>query len=170
MRTIAMALSVASVAGLAACAVSPPPGPSVAAMPGTGKSYAQFQAEDARCRQAGAQAAGPLTPGQAANQSAVGSAAVGTALGAAAGALLGAAAGNAGTGAAVGAGTGLLAGSVVGANNAQASAANVQGAYDTAYNQCMVAAGNVIPGPGYGAPPPPPGYPPPPAYPPPPGY
>jgi hypothetical protein len=152
MRIVATMLAVAGTVGLAACAAEPPAGPSVAAMPGPGKSYAQFQADDFRCRQAGSQAAGPLTPGQAANQSAVGSAVTGTALGAAAGALFGAAAGNAGVGAAIGAGTGLLAGSAIGANNAQASAANVQGAYDSAYAQCMAAAGNTLPAPA--APPP----------------
>ena len=62
-------------------------------------------------------------PGPGGNQAAVGSAALGTALGAGAGALLGSAGGAMGAGAAIGAGTGLLAGSAVGASNAQASGA-----------------------------------------------
>jgi len=121
--------------------VAPPPGPSFAAMPGNGKTYEQFQADNGRCQQAAMQAAGPVSPAQAANQSAVGSAVVGTALGAGAGALIGAAAGAPGVGAAVG------------ANNAQASAATLQQRYDTTYAQCMTAAGNSIP-----PPPPPYGY------------
>src|SRR5262249_10567949 len=104
---------------LSACAVTPPPGPSVTATPGQGKDFAAFQQDDLFCRQFAAQTGG-LTPGMAASQSAVGSAVVGTALGAAAGAALGAAAGAAGIGAAAGAGAGLLAGSAIGANNAAA--------------------------------------------------
>jgi hypothetical protein len=157
MRIAATSLAVAGSLGLAACAVEPPAGPSIAAMPGAGKTYEQFQADNARCQQAGAQAAGPMTPGQAANQSAVGSAAVGTALGAATGALIGSTAGAVGAGAAIGAGAGLLAGSAVGANNAQASAGSIQRAYDIAYAQCMTAAGEKVP--DLTAGPPPAGYP-----------
>jgi hypothetical protein len=145
MRYIATSLAVAGSLGLAACAVAPPPGPSFAAMPGPGKTFDQFQADNARCQQVGVQASGPVSPAQAANQSQIGSAVVGTALGAAAGAAIGAAAGGAGVGAAIGAGTGLLAGTAVGAGNAQASAAGVQRAYDIAYAQCMAAAGEKVP-------------------------
>lgn len=132
----------------------------------------QFQAEDARCKQVAAQANGGVTPSQAATNSGIGSAAVGTVLGAAAGALLGAAVGNAGAGAAFGAGGGLLVGSASGADNARRSGAAFQGNYDNAYAQCTINSGNMIvqprlvayqgPG-GYGtyapgmiAPPPPP--------------
>src|SRR5277367_6933648 len=93
-----------SVLALGACAVAPPAGPTVAAMPGNGKSFEAFQYDDSICRQAASQQTGGVQPGQAAAQSAVGSAAVGTALGAAAGALIGAAGGAAGPGAAIGAG------------------------------------------------------------------
>jgi hypothetical protein len=148
MRFVATSLVVGGAIGLTACAVQPPAGPQVAAMPGPGKSYDQFQADNARCQQAGAQAAGPLTPGEAANQSAVGSAVLGTALGAGAGALIGSAAGAVGAGAAIGAGVGLLAGSAAGAGNAQVSAASLQRAYDVAYVQCMAAAGEKVPDPG----------------------
>jgi hypothetical protein len=147
MRFVAASLVVAGAIGLSACAVQPPEGPQVAAMPGPGKSYEQFQADNARCQQAGSQAAGPLTPGQAATQSGVGSAVLGTALGAGAGALIGSAAGAVGAGAAIGAGAGLLAGSAIGASNAQASAASLQHAYDVAYVQCMSAAGEKVPDP-----------------------
>ncbi len=145
MRIVATSLAVAGSVGLAACAVQPPPGPSFAAMPGPGKTYDQFQADNGRCQQIAQQASGPVSPGQAATQSAVGSAAVGTVLGAATGALIGAAAGNAGAGAAIGAGAGLIGGSAVGAGNAQASAAGIQRAYDIAYAQCMSAAGERVP-------------------------
>ena len=36
--------------GLAACAVVPPSGPMVAAMPGQGKTLDQFRNDDLRCR------------------------------------------------------------------------------------------------------------------------
>ena len=93
MRVVAVSLAVAGTLGLAACAVQPPEGPAVAAMPGPGKTYEQFQADNARCQEEAAKAAGPLTPAQGATESGVGSAAAGTVLGAGAGALIGAAAG-----------------------------------------------------------------------------
>ncbi len=156
MRVVAASLVVAGSVWLSACSIQPPEGPAVVAMPGPGKSYEQFQADNARCQQVGAQAAGPLTPAQAATKSGVGSALAGTALGAGAGALVGSTAGALGTGAAVGAGVGLLAGSAAGAGAAQQSAAGLQRAYDIAYIQCMSAAGHKVPSlaampPGYPA-------------------
>ena len=151
------------------CAVEPPQGPETPVMPGPNKSLSQFQEDDAVCRQYASQQTGGVTASQAANHSAVGSAAVGTVLGAAAGALLGSASGNAGTGAAIGAGAGLLGGSAIGAGNAQESAEHLQHRYDVAYQQCMATRGNQVsepPPPSYPAYPPPPDYPPPP----PPGY
>jgi hypothetical protein len=127
---------------LDACAVAPPTGPNVLALPPEGKDLARFQQEDGNCRGYASAQIGYGSPAQAATQSAVGSAAVGTAVGAGTGALLGAAAGGAGTGAAVGAGTGLLLGSAVGANNASASGVGLQQRYDAAYAQCMTASGN----------------------------
>lgn len=140
--------SYAALAGglaLGACTVAPPTGPNVWMVPPEGKNLAQFQGEDAACRGSAQQQIGGGSPQQAANQSAVGSAAVGTALGAGAGALLGAAGGNPGAGAAIGAGGGLMAGSAVGAGNAQASAGSLQQRYDAAYVQCMTASGNKLP-------------------------
>ncbi len=130
--------------GLGACAVPQPTTPNVMVLPSPGKNFAQFQQEDGYCRQYASQQIGYGSPSQAATQSGVGSAVVGTGLGAAAGAALGAVGGNAGIGAALGAGTGLLFGSAIGANNAQASAAGVQQRYDTAYVQCMTADGNQL--------------------------
>jgi hypothetical protein len=117
---------------LAACAVAPPSGPSIYAMPAKGKDMAQFQGEEGNCRNYAQAQIGGGTPAGAANQAAVGSAAIGTALGATAGALLGSVSGNMGAGAAIGAGAGLLGGSAVGASNAQASGAGLQERYDMA--------------------------------------
>lgn len=130
---------------LGACAVEAPSGPSVPVMPGDGKTLSQFQQDDATCRQFATQQTGGASPAAAANQAAVGSAAIGTGLGAATGALIGAGAGNPAMGAAIGAGAGLLTGSAVGAGNAAASAGNVQERYDIAYQQCMTTTGNKSP-------------------------
>ena len=129
---------------LGACAVAPPTGPAVLALPPQGKDLAQFQQEDAACRGYAQRQIGYGAAQQAANRNAVGSAAAGTVLGAAAGAAIGAAAGATGVGAAAGAGAGLLAGSAVGANNATASAAVLRERYDFAYAQCMAASGNQV--------------------------
>lgn len=147
------------VPALAACATMPT-GPGVMVLPGTGKSFEQFHADDAVCRQWGFQAIG-MTPGQAVAQSGVTSAAVGTAVGAAAGAALGAAAGSPGLGAAAGAGGGLLLGSASGVGAAQYSGQEAQWRYDVAYMQCMYSKGHQIPGyqgtyRGASPPPPPP--------------
>jgi hypothetical protein len=129
---------------LGAC-VSPPTGPSVAALPGTGKSGQQFAADDANCRNYATYATGGVSPSDAAGNAGVGSAVAGAALGAGTGALIGAASGAAGAGAAIGAGAGLLLGSIVGAGNAQASGYAVQSAYDAGYLRCMYASGNRVP-------------------------
>jgi len=159
-------LALLATAGLlSACAVVPT-GPTVMALPGTGKTFDQFRVDDFNCRQFASQQVGGVSTNQAATASGVGSAVVGTALGA-------------GQGAAIGAGAGLLAGSAVGMGNAQGSAYDVQRRYDYAYMQCMYATGNRIPAPGnmvttqpqqyqpappqpHYMPPPPPGSPPPP--------
>jgi hypothetical protein len=129
---------------MTACAIAPPAGPAVLALPPQGKDLTQFRQEDTSCRGYAQQQIGYGSQQQAANQNAIGSAAVGTALGAAAGAAIASAAGTAGTGAAVGAGAGLLAGSAVGTSNASASAAVLQQQYDIAYAQCMAARGNTV--------------------------
>lgn len=153
---------------LAACATEPM-GPTIAVMPAPGKPFDQFQYEEATCKSyASDQVRGAA---QQANNQAVGTAVVGTALGAGVGALLGG-----GRGAAAGAGIGAVGGTAVGASGSQQSQYNIQQRYNTAYAQCMYAKGNQVPSyyppprPGYPPPPPPgyaPGYPPPP---PPPGY
>ncbi len=158
-------LGSAMAAALGGCATLPT-GPTVMVLPAPGKPFEQFQAEDATCRQwAAQQLGGP--PGAPATQNTAVGAVVGTALGAGLGAALGAAGGHAGTGAAIGAGAGLLGGTAVGANADQTAGWNAQRRYDTAYQQCMYAKGNQIPGAVRGngrrpatppPPPPPPGY------------
>src|ERR1700685_2519093 len=82
---------------VAACAVPPPSGPTVMALPSPGEDLAAFKQADGQCRSNAAVTSGNLRPGQAAAQTTVGGAA-----GAAAGAAIGATAGNAGAGAAIG--------------------------------------------------------------------
>lgn len=126
--------------GLAACATIPN-GPSVLVMPGPGKSFDQFRADDVDCRQYAFSQIGGTTANNAAITSGVESAAVGTAVGALAGAAMG---GHQGAGA--GAGVGLLAGSAMGANAGQASGNALQRRYDIAYMQCMYSKGDSVPG------------------------
>ena len=124
---------------LAACATFPT-GPSVMSLPGTGRSFDQFRADDADCRQFAAGQTGGPSPNESAVDSGLRSAAVGTAVGAVAGAAMGGQ-----QGAAVGAGTGLIVGSVAGAGASQSSAYTVQRRYDNAYVQCMYAKGHRVP-------------------------
>lgn len=159
----------AAVLLLGACATIPN-GPSVMAMPGSSKNFDQFRRDDADCRQFAQGQIGGASANDAAIDSGVKSAALGTIIGAAAGAAMG---GH--QGAAAGAGVGLLAGTAAGANAGQASGYGAQQRYDNAYVQCMYAKGERVPASGQMAPapaysrppasaypPPPPGYPPPP--------
>ncbi len=146
MLKLAKALMAASAVSLtlAGCASTGPAAPSVSVMPAKGKSYEAFQRDDEYCQAAAQRQVGYRSPGEAANNSAVQSAAVGTALGALAGAAIGSSSANMGKGAAIGAGTGLLAGSLVGASNARQAGGAVQDRYDTVYAQCMKARGNLV--------------------------
>ena len=177
-------LPVAAVGALAlvAACTTIPTGPSVMALPGTGKNFDQFRADDAECRAYAQNQTGGTTTEQAGLDSGIKSAALGTAIGAIAGAAIG---GHQGAG--VGAGVGLIGGGLAGTGAAQATAGGVQQRYDQAYIQCMYAKGENVPvsgqvrssgfrrryapAPRY-APPPPSGYieapPPPPGYTPPP--
>lgn len=130
---------------LSACAVAPPTGPSVMALPGKGKDFAQFQQDDASCRQYASSQVGGVAPEQAASQSFANSAALGTVLGAAAGAAIGAATGNPAAGAAIGAGSGLFLGGATGIDAAGYSEASLQRRYDVGYIQCMSAMGESVP-------------------------
>ena len=121
-----------------------PTGPSVLVLPGTTKSFEQFQVDDAQCRQWALEQTG-TTPNQAGAASTATGAAVGTAAGAGLGAAIGAAVGSPATGAAVGAGAGLLGGTAVGAGNAYGAGASAQNKYDIGYVQFMYAKGNQVP-------------------------
>ncbi|MQM30156.1 MAG: hypothetical protein CRU78_06285 [Candidatus Accumulibacter phosphatis] len=124
---------------LAGC-VSVPSGPSMMALPGSGKSFDQFRLDDTQCREYAQMQIGGSDANQAATEAGVRSAAVGTVVGALAGAAIGGS-----QGAGVGAGTGLLVGSVAGTGAAQSSAYASQRHYDHAYIQCMYAKGEQVP-------------------------
>jgi hypothetical protein len=129
---------------MAGCATIPT-GPSVMVLPPAEKSFEQFQAEDAICRQWARQQIGH-SPQETVNQNTATSAIVGTAIGAGIGAAIGSASGNMGSGAAIGAGSGLLVRTVSGANAGRVYGLEAQHRYDVAYMQCMYAKGNHIPG------------------------
>jgi YMGG-like Gly-zipper len=166
----ASALSMLTLLG--ACATLPG-GPSLLALPGTGKSFDQFRLDERYCREYARDQIGK-SPSQAAAESGVRSAAIGTALGAAGGALI-----DGSHGAGVGAGAGLLIGALVGTDTAASSGYEAQRRYDYGYLQCMYANGHRVPVSGEFSPrtqslvsqpraaatlppPPPPGMPPPP--------
>lgn len=142
--------------------VTQPYGPTVPVMPGQGKSFSEFQRDDAECQDyADSRVAGRA---REANNHAVTDAIVGTALGAGLGAAVGG-----GKGAAIGAASGAVLGTAVGSNDSRYSQHGLQGRYNLAYAQCMSAKGNRVddggPPPGYRdyrgdypPPPPPPGY------------
>ncbi|BEV08825.1 YMGG-like glycine zipper-containing protein [Methylophilus sp. DW102] len=124
---------------LTACATNPT-GPSSMALPGTGKDFKAFRADDLSCRDFALTQIGGKTVNQQYNASLATTTAVGTAIGAAIGAATGG-----GEGAAIGAGMGALSGGAIGANTATVSGMNAQDKYDNAYYQCMYAAGHKIP-------------------------
>ncbi len=148
---------------LSGCATMPI-GPTVTVMPNPGKPFEVFMADDGVCREWAQQQIGGTSPSQTANENLATGAAVGTVVGAGLGALVGAATGNAGAGAAIGAGAGLLGGTSIGGSAGASSGYQLQRRYDIAYQQCMYAKGNQIPGVArrptrtYTPPPPPPAY------------
>ena len=109
-------------------------------LPGSTKSFDQFRADDANCRQYAYFQAGGESPQQVANTQAAQNALIGTVAGAAIGAAVAG-----GKGAAIGAGSGLLMGSVVGAESANTSGLYAQERYDISYIQCMYAQGHRVP-------------------------
>lgn len=151
-----------------------PTGPSVMALPGTGRNFDQFRYDDAVCRQFAQGQVGGTDANQAATDAGVKSAVVGTLVGAAIGAVA-----DGSRGAGTGAAAGLMMGSLAGAGAAQSTGYGTQRHYDNAYVQCMYSKGHRVPvsgqlqsapsaapAPSYAAPPPAGYYPPPP----PPGY
>lgn len=153
---------------LAGCA-SVPSAPNVMALPGTGRTFDEFRADDAYCRDYAYQQIGGKSREQAASSAAIQNAAVGTAIGAVAGAAIGGR-----DAAGVGAGMGLIVGSASGAEASRSAVYGSQRHYDHAYVQCMYARGHRVPvsmggytsspapQPAAAPPPPPPGNPPPP--------
>jgi hypothetical protein len=134
------ALAALGLVALAGC-VSMPSGPSVMVLPGSGKSFEQFRADDFECRDYAHVQSGGKSPDQAGNQAGVNTAAVGAVVGAAAGAAIG----RSGHAAAAGAGIGTAGGALAGTGAAAHSARTVQGRYDIAFQQCMYAKGHQIP-------------------------
>jgi hypothetical protein len=135
----AMAFLVGGLLMLAGC-VTPPVGPSVAVLPAPGKPQEVFVADDAACHEYAAEQTG-LTQPHIMEQHELRSAVLGPLLGGAAGA-----------------GAGLVLGTAVGTAAEHGAAGGLQGRYDRAYQQCMAAKGNQVPGvPGLAPSPPPAG-------------
>lgn len=126
---------------LSGCATAPT-GPRVAVMPAPGKPFEQFVVEDQTCRNFAEQSVGQSRD-DAAAKNFVGAAIVGTAIGAAAGAM---SSGHGHDGTGGGAAAGLITGSMVGAGESANASRDAQRRYDIAYEQCMYAKGNQIPG------------------------
>jgi hypothetical protein len=145
-RTPTFAIAAAALL-VAACATAPT-GPSVLVLPGSTKDFGQFRSDDYECRQYAHFQVNGSTPEQAAADSGVRSAAIGTAVGAVAGGLIG---GH--NGAASGAGAGLVIGALAGTGAAQGSRRSSQQRYDHAFQQCMYATGHKVPVEGYALPP-----------------
>jgi len=128
---------------LGGCATMPV-GPSVMVLPGTGKSFGEFQDDNEECQYWAAQQTGTEPQPAAENRVATG-AVIGTIVGAGAGAAIGAAVGNPGAGAAIGAGSGLLLGTAHGSDAGRGWYYEIQRRYDNAFLQCMYAKGNQVP-------------------------
>src|SRR5262245_59271567 len=114
------------IAALVGGCASAPTGPSVMVLPGLGKSFEQFNADDAVCRQWGLQATG-RSPAEAATTSSGTSATAGTAIGDAGGPASGATA-------------------APSTGGTTYSGQEGQWRYDMAYQQCMYSRGHQIPG------------------------
>jgi hypothetical protein len=121
-----------------------PSGPTLQALPGSGKTPGQFAVDDDQCRSIVTAQLGGYTPTDMANQSVAASAAAGTAIGAVTGALL-----DGSSGAAAGAGMGLLFGTMAGTGAAQTSYAAAQRQFDVLYYGCMYARGHKVPVPAH---------------------
>ncbi len=128
-----------ALATLGGCAMTPM-GPTVQVLPPQGKPFEQFAQERSYCTGY----ANSMVQGQAEaiNQRAVGGAVLGTVLGAGHGAAVGR-----GRGAAIGAASGAVVGTGIGASGSGQAQYGIQGQYDDAYVQCMVAKGNQPPPP-----------------------
>lgn len=172
MMRVHKGLGAAMVAAIALTGCAPTVmAPTVPVMPGANKPFDQFAADQQTCEGYANSQTAPLAA--QANNQALGSTLLTTALGAGLGAAIGG-----GRGAAIGAASGAVVGGAAGARGSSIASMNIQQQYNIYYSQCMYARGNQVPGyspsqyaippyPGAGAPPPgaygpPPGYPPPP--------
>jgi uncharacterized protein YcfJ len=139
--TFRLAAGLMAALTLAGC-VSRPTGPTAAVMPGPGKSFDAFQADDAACRSYADRTIGNAD--ESANERQIGTAVLGTVLGAGLGAAVGG-----GSGAAIGAGAGAIGGTAVGGANAGGAQHSLQQRYNIAYEQCMATKGNRLPEPAH---------------------
>lgn len=116
--------------------VSYPTGPSVMVLPGSQKSFDDFNNDYDICKKYAFNRIGPRDDSKA-----VPSAIIGTAIGAVAGAAMGGNSESAG----VGAGMGLIAGSMMGAEREYAQGGSSQRVFNQAYIQCMYSKGHRVP-------------------------
>jgi uncharacterized protein YcfJ len=139
---IARFLTVAALAStLIACATIPS-GPNIAVMPGPGKPFDVFQADNLACKDYAYHEIG-VNPDEIAKRQIATGAVTGAVVGAAAGAAIGHGDSHA---AGTLAGMGALGGAAIGADAASQSRWTLQRRYDVAYAQCMYAKGNQVSG------------------------
>lgn len=121
-------------------------GPTAQVLPGPGKTFEQFTADQTACTAYTDAQIKPLADQNSEQQ--IGALALGTVLGAGLGADLGGAIGG-GHGAGIGAAAGAIGGTAIGAGAAGASdpVQRLQIMYDNDYTACMVAHGNRLPAP-----------------------
>ncbi len=139
---IARTLIAAGLASTLIACASIPSGPNIAVMPGPGKPFDVFQADNVVCKDYALHEIG-VNPDEIARRQAATGAATGAVVGAAAGAVIGHGDSHA-TGTL--AGMGALAGTAIGADAANQSRWTLQRRYDVAYAQCMYAKGNQVAG------------------------
>jgi hypothetical protein len=132
--------ALAGVMMLGAC-VETPMGSTVPVMPGPNKSLANFQNDQAMCRQFAQQAVADQTQG--ANLRGLGTAALTTALGAGLGGAIGG-----GRGAGIGAASGAIGGAGIAAAGSSNAQRSIQAQFDNAFAACMFSLGNTVPGMG----------------------
>jgi hypothetical protein len=122
---------------LGAC-VETPRGPTVQVLPGPNKSFSNFRSDDATCRQFAEQSVRDQARG--ANQRALGTGVLTTALGAGLGGAIGG-----GRGAGIGAAGGALGGAGLGTMRSSGAQNSIQAQFDNAFAQCMYSLGNSVP-------------------------
>jgi outer membrane lipoprotein SlyB len=137
-------LGLIAIGSLLAGYVSLPSAPSIMALPGRDRSYADFQRDDAYCRQEASRQQAD-SPEMVTASSAAKAGIVTGLIGAAAGAAIGAVTGSPGTGAAIGGASGGVLGAAGGAGAGQRAAQQMQQRYNSVFAQCMYGQGHAIP-------------------------